>query len=637
MEKFVRERIEEQYVEAACALCERLSILPQDFPYLTEKDVEDLTNDNDERAILSILTDIERPVAKASDIPLECILPQRRPEAVPTRPNKVRRLVERAGKAPEENPEQQQQAALTRKLQAAEAVVSILTTHLEATQHSEHLKDLALKGDEAVSEWIDAFRDQLASRFETGTLRSARSRWFHLQSWLHSSGTHSAFPRDVELRKYLLCISVKGPTVAPSAWASFEWLRRHLGLPLPMESPLVLEFAKAVNHEQKQVPALALQAWKRLATTACGSSPFKWAAALILRVIVMALRHAHVRRATMTEASPGRQTWRISKGKSKDRGAYSISMPTSTQPTSALFSELHDEMVKQLGTEAATTVMLPDITILKDNVVIQPRHCSYHKFSQALKVLSEDSYENSPESSVSSYAARRFLPSVAAALKLSEEERDALGAWAGKLPQRCRYDENRAQAVAYPRKLCLIALHYILHDNPKIEWPDLILDSDLLGEVKKAATTPAWIATGAKATVVNVPSVHDQGDKADGGADEQKGSSPSDESSASSSSSSDSETDDDDSADGGIDEELAKGFAWARPKRGMLHVLNVEAGDRIPKCRNIQLADTCTIGSGIDEAMATSARWCPLCVSKADDGIIAVINKAYDCNRDKSK
>ena len=88
-------------------------------------------------------------------------------------------------------------------------------------------------------------------------------RWEHwFRSHQASSLTTSEAwkPNPLELAMYLNQVSKGGPTAARGDYHALLWWSRKLGLPLPMESPLLTDFAMvAPGHTTKQ--AKELQAW----------------------------------------------------------------------------------------------------------------------------------------------------------------------------------------------------------------------------------------------------------------------------------------------------------------------------------------------------------------------------------------
>ena len=100
---------------------------------------------------------------------------------------------------------------------------------------------------------------------------------------------------------------------------------------------------------------------------------------------------------------------------------------------------------------------------------------SYSRFQQFMRsvlrlpplALSEDESDQ-----YSTYSFRRFLPSVADSLNLSDTEKNCLGNWQDgqKLPLNVRYSAVRLESAASVRRLCLAAIHHLLKNDPEPSW-----------------------------------------------------------------------------------------------------------------------------------------------------------------------
>ena len=108
----------------------------------------------------------------------------------------------------------------------------------------EFVKDSEKHAKELFFRPFRRFADSLRARL------APMVRW---EAWLKTEGCDTEdnvyAPEDVLLGKFLLSVSQGGPTSAAAVWEHLQWWVRHLGLSLPLSSPLVVDFKfAAIGH-----------------------------------------------------------------------------------------------------------------------------------------------------------------------------------------------------------------------------------------------------------------------------------------------------------------------------------------------------------------------------------------------------
>ena len=335
----------------------------------------------------------------------------------------------------------------------------------------------ALPSAGARDDWVAAMAASLAGRFERATLDAAYRLWKRLLQWIHDAPLPLACPAPAHLRQFLVAQQPRGRTVPAAAFRQLQWFEQHLGVPFCTASPVLADFgANRPSTLPQQTQVISLLVWRHL--LALASQPKdEWtarrlAAALVLRYIVSGLRFKHTKRAQhVLELSSSRSmTWKVSKG--KDGQPFAVSLPTHVQPNQPLFTDLQVELLRRFG---ETVPFMPDCLFEHGEICIYPVPATYSRFQQfvrSLLRLPRLSLADSESDQYSTYSFRRFLPSVADTLNLSDADRNCLGNWQDgqRLPLNVRYSSEKLESAASVWRLCLAALHHLLkHDeNPSL-------------------------------------------------------------------------------------------------------------------------------------------------------------------------
>jgi hypothetical protein len=240
----------------------------------------------------------------------------------------------------------------------------------------------------------------------------------------------------------------------------------------------------------------------------------------------------------------------------------------------------------------------------------------YHRFQGILRQLSTACTEATPETvmKLTSYSARRFLPSVADGISLSIEQRNTLGNWVDKVsssssdkqsrePMAVRYSQHRLHAAAEVKRLCLAALAHCLKHRPRAEFSDLSACIPFLTKLRAICDGPHW---GAKSITDALPAP--ELPTCEDATKEEEQASDTD-SPASSTTSSD--TDEAPSLRG------SDTVRWVAPGTSgvIVHIIRDQEDDQcvIPICRRTSFVNRIETGHGAAEARKAGERWCTTC------------------------
>ena len=432
---------------------------------------------------------------------------QRQPAVPPARP--AAKVVPSKRKR---TPEELDTTDVSKRRRAAERIADIVESAKE-TSALQHEIPLHAEG---AAKWKTAFVDVLAGEdgqagFEANTLQKAASTWSRWTLYCKDDGQVPEFePSALALRDFLKGSAERGPTAAAGDWQCLAWLQRHAGLTgLPLDAAIVRQYRrpKAGHQECQQVP-LKLEGLETLLQVMGDNQAEPWkrcAAALITRVLLSCLRWAHVTRASYSaaESTARTQVWSVFKGKGADRAGFKVSLPTHAAPEVPF--EPHLEVLLE-GLDAQEKLYLvPDIIIgqqgLEGPCIPGTGRMSRAKFFNIDNCLLAGAHGQA----VTGYTLRRWLPSIAGTLQLPIERRHDLGNWRDVLadgesrvsePMAVRYSEQRLEATASVKRLCLAAVLHLLKwtsaKKIKPEWDKLQGCIRSLENLERYTHTPQW-------------------------------------------------------------------------------------------------------------------------------------------------
>ena len=327
-----------------------------------------------------------------------------------------------------------------------------------------------------IQAWEAAFAGMLTGKFEIGSIRGAWRAW---RRWLHfldgrCERSRAFAPPPVLLHQWLQDSSSGGPTVASGLYYAFGWLKQHCGLhALPLDSPLLQTLRRPeAGHVASQAAALTLDGFRRILACALPLDTGKSVAAgLLLRWLVSGLRHAHATRALRCPArsNPRQHVWQITRGKVNSRAAFFVATPLYLHADRDYFAELHAKVIEVLGEVVADSIFLPDISLMHGRWSIAAAHLPIDRAQVVIRTLVEPGGTSTEAAPVTTYAFRRFFPTVSESLQMTETERSSLGNWVDRLaqpqgggrrqePMHARYSDSRLEESANVKRLLLAVL-----------------------------------------------------------------------------------------------------------------------------------------------------------------------------------
>eukprot|EP00971_Amphidinium_carterae_P243872 4842989-Amphidinium_carterae.1 len=474
-------------------------------------------------------------------------------------------------------------------------------------------------------QWTTAFAEALATKFDVPALRSAR----RTVSIIEEHGlSRSAAPLD--LAKYLAACAQHGPTAAKGMFHRIMWLRTHLGMRFPMETPLIQQWRTAPSGhlpQQQEVLPIALFQWL------CGQaegirnpqpSGQAVASAIILRALLSCLRHQHMLRATLEIETSNERTFvvLVSKGKTRGGAAFKIAIPSHVAAHNPLLTVLQGLIAERLGEDLSRTIFVPDLQSTTDGLlspaVMLPRQMSYSRMTSMLNffLAQLEASQRQGLRRLTTYALRRFLPTAAMSLSMSDADQDALGNWTDRVgnthskhePMAVRYSATRLERSANTKRCLLAALSSIASRAQSPTWDSLAQMTGNKHLMEQDVLTEAWgnLSTLSQLTQA-IPQLPLATMSASPPVDADSSSTSSSRSSSASSSA--------DAVD--AVETDATEVTWLLPKgpRSLLHVLHPSGEDGQAYCHRAPFVWGYTSGHGADEAAKTGRRWCTTCAA----------------------
>ena len=368
------------------------------------------------------------------------------------------------------SPSQPMQSARAPPSERGVQIASALVREVVVDKWSLLYSELSALPPSQQSQWQGSLAASLSNQFEFGTLSAALRSFRRLVHWLAEQTLPLECPDPSTLRAFLDLQRERGPTVPAAVLRQFLWFETQLRVPFHARSPLLADFlTQKAAPLPTQAEILTPAAWNHLLSL-CSTSNSGWnglqvAAALVIRYVISGLRFKHTQRAAFApDLSTGRTlVWKVSKG--KDGQPFAVSLPTHISPKWPLLGRLNDELERVVGD---VPTFMPDCYFNSAGEVrVASVPCPYYRFQaffRSLLTLPPLALSADEASNFSTYSMRRFLPSMADSLQLSDSERNCLGNWqdGARLPLNVRYSAERLETAAGVRRLCLAAIAHLL-------------------------------------------------------------------------------------------------------------------------------------------------------------------------------
>ena len=307
---------------------------------------------------------------------------------------------------------------------------------LQSKEHSALLQGLDAR-------IVDETVQLLAESWETislGTLRNARSTLnrFTIFSMERESDWRS--PAQATLAVFVKLGRAHGPTASKSRLAGLSWIARNFEMQWRIDAELVKSQSKvAADHEEHQAVLLSPKVWHCMELASCSSNDVVHVVSMVwLLLILGCVRFAHAQRSCVSKSCKEFVEFLASKGKSKDRG-HRRPFRWQAALTAITGVDLASSLVRFLEvTRNGPTrpFLMPDThprtRKIASIVGFVNRPMTASKFiaiTRSMLTAKPFGIDMSSSKSVTTYSARRVLPSIADMTRVSTEDALAVGGW----------------------------------------------------------------------------------------------------------------------------------------------------------------------------------------------------------------
>ena len=334
-------------------------------------------------------------------------------------------------------------------------------------------------------------------------------------------------PTAVLLAQFLKQVSVGGPTAASGCLSSLKWWRAKAGVPFPVFDPIVQAWAEVPDdHIPKGRTPLPIQFFLALLEVGLQdrgtvSSFARWC----LLPLVACLRFAHVQRSVHLRIEGEFVLGQCLKGKrsvNHARPPFDWAFPCVVWPHKTFAQQLlvdYVELVDQVG--PTLSFLIPDLNLLPraglqpdTQWILKPMPIS--KFSWLLQALLAQL--GMPEDRVkdfTSYALRRFLPTVAHIFTMPEEDRLAIGNWCDKpsaqtevkrvpavhtMAQRYSHEKVKVSAAIKQKALLQLSIAVSAFGSEEASWDDVRRCGPTVQAVEQELKSLRWQLPSAPAS-----------------------------------------------------------------------------------------------------------------------------------------
>ena len=294
-----------------------------------------------------------------------------------------------------------------------------------------------------------------------GTL-SILSRW---KSWAVQRRVPWRSPQPTHIALWLRTLRSRGPTAARGAFNSLRWAETHLGFRAHTACVQVKgQSAIGAAHKEKQATPLPIRIWMFFEHAASSTNDFVALLALIwLLLIAGAVRFAHVQRSRIESLGERMLVGCASRGKRRFQGKrrpFQWSVPRFGLGGIDFGKRLQAAIERAAAGQDIPAFLLFDFaparSTLENVTSFAPCAMSYARFlkftrsllaSEPLRLSAADCR------SITTYSARRLLPSLADSAGLSITDRLAIGGWTDPAPdgQSSNLD-TQARRMAMPSR-----------------------------------------------------------------------------------------------------------------------------------------------------------------------------------------
>ena len=289
-------------------------------------------------------------------------------------------------------------------------------------------------------------------------------------------------------------ISAKGPTAAAGAAANLRWIQKILRINLKLDDDLVSPFiARPRAYRSKQKAPLEIKVLAHLDMLASGDNKFiAHVAGLSLFIVYGVIREAHVQRSFFVKRTKCGYIFSCREGKSAGGKPFDWFLPQCSMTGLPVAEAVIENLAAPSSSDAFLfRGFIPNFSDPVSATAWSTRKLSYAASKRArwtILGLHPLSLTKKMASRVSSYSARRVLPSVAGEAGLNAHEKAALSNWAdicsggdlgppkAALAMSAHYDDMKLQQSAASKTMVISALSAAVRASPlgfNTEWSGL--------------------------------------------------------------------------------------------------------------------------------------------------------------------
>lgn len=299
-------------------------------------------------------------------------------------------------------------------------------------------------------------------------------------------------PSGIHVALWLSSLKERGPTAPHGAFTTLQWLEKKLGINFHTSSDRVRgQSAVPQSHLETQAVPLSLKLILGLESLVGSRNHAVSALALTWLLLTFAvLRFAHLQRSVILRVLDNSIAAKASLGKRRTQGRrrpFEWRAPRWGIAGGDLGAAVHEQLARSFGGQAQPGFFLPDFSPPRCHVHtatgFSAKPMSLGRFSR----LSQQMFQQAPfhlsdveACTLTSYSARRVLPTVAELARFDPHEMLLVGDWKGArgacpdLSMPLRYaDQKLHTSLAIKTELVCIMNFVYYHGSPNSPWAEL--------------------------------------------------------------------------------------------------------------------------------------------------------------------
>ena len=276
-----------------------------------------------------------------------------------------------------------------------------------------------------------------------GTL-SILSRW---KSWAVQRRIPWRAPQPTHIALWLRALQSRGPTVANGAFHSLRWAETHLGFRAHTACVQVkAQGTVRAAHRERQATPLSIRVWMFFERAASSTNDFVAMLSLIwLLLIAGTVRFAHVQRSRIERLGDRMLVGCASRGKKRCQGKrrpFQWSVPRFGLGGIDFGGRLQAAIERAAAGQDIPSFLMFDFAPARSSLAnvtsFAPCAMPYSRFlnfTRSLLASEPLGFSKADCRAITTYSARRLLPSLADSAGLSITDRLAVGGWADPAPE----------------------------------------------------------------------------------------------------------------------------------------------------------------------------------------------------------